>query len=68
MNDEAARQGRPDTNTITCLNCNPDSGLNEYGGEPAMRCPECGHISPSRSHFARHALRDCCGLWLGWAW
>ena len=61
--DETGRPPeRPATNTITCLHCNPSGGLSEYGGEQAMRCPNCGHISPSRLHLDRHLLRECCGL------
>jgi hypothetical protein len=62
VNDEAARQGRPDTIMIRCPHSIAADGLDTYGGEPAMRCPEYGHVSPSRLHLDRHLLRECCGL------
>lgn len=61
MNDEAARQGRLAPVSITCLHCNPEAGLKSYGGERAVRCPKCGHVSPSSQHLDRHLLRFCCG-------
>jgi hypothetical protein len=37
----------------------PELGI--YGGQPAVRCLECGHVSPSQLHLDRHLLRQCCG-------
>lgn len=61
MNDETARQGRLATITIRCTKCNARP-LRIYGGQRAARCPQCGHVSPSRELLRRHLIRDCCGL------
>jgi hypothetical protein len=37
--------------------------LNVYGGQRAVRCPDCGYVSPSQEHLDIHRLRHCCGGW-----
>ena len=66
MNDEAARHGRLDNIAIDCFHSTPEDGLELYGGERGVRCPHCGHVSPSEVHFARHEFRECCGRWGTW--
>jgi len=50
MNDEAARQGRPDTRNITGT---------EHS--PWPRCRECGSRAQTTEFLERHRLRRCVG-------
>jgi hypothetical protein len=40
----------------------PGDELRWYFGERAVRCPVCGHVSPSQELLERHLIRVCCGL------
>ena len=55
MNDEAARQGRPDTSSITAAEDTTASG-SSY-----PRCESCGSRAPSEAFLERHRLRRCVG-------
>ncbi len=65
MSDEAALPGRLTTNTISRIHSTGDLG--EYGGQRAMRCPDCGHVSPTAEQLREHVAEACCGLWRRWA-
>ncbi|HXH89809.1 MAG TPA: hypothetical protein VNI55_14515 [Gaiellaceae bacterium] len=54
MNDEAARQGRPEPSTITC---------SQHTAWP--RCEACGQRAPTGELLERHRLRRCVGPALG---
>lgn len=59
--NEAAPTDRPDTSIRDCSEDESRRELGVYGGIRAVRCDDCGEISPTSDHLIVHRLRKCGG-------